>query len=35
MSLLEILSIPAIVAIAVMAIVFTRETMIGGRSWKP
>jgi hypothetical protein len=35
MILLAILAIPSLAALAVMVIVFTRETMIGGREWKP
>lgn len=35
MQLLIVLSIPAVIAIAVMAIAITRDTWIGGQKWKP
>lgn len=35
MQLLAVLSIPAAIAIVVMAITTTRETWIGGQKWKP
>jgi hypothetical protein len=35
MSLLLILSIPALMALGIMAAVLSRESWVGGRAWKP
>jgi hypothetical protein len=35
MSLLLILSIPALITLGIMAAVLTRESLVGGRAWKP